>query len=45
MGKTMTDKFDVTKRSFDSAQIAELEGIYILDTLGRFFNVNNTSIY
>ena len=32
-------------RSFDSAQIADLVGIYILDTLGRFLNLSNVGIY
>ena len=36
-----TDNFDVTMGSFDSAQIADLVGIYILDTLGRIINLNN----
>ena len=40
-----TDDFDVTMGSFDCAQIADLEGIYIFDTLGRFLNLNNDAIY
>ena len=43
--KKTTDNFDITMESFDSAQIAELEGMYILDTLGRFLNLNNAIIY
>ena len=43
--KKATDNFDVTMGSFDSAQIADLVGIYILDTLGRFLNLNNVGIY
>ena len=31
--------------SFDSVRIADLEGIYILDTWGRFLNLNNIRIY
>ena len=31
--------------SFDSVQIADLVGIYILDTLGRFLDLNNIRIY
>ena len=31
--------------SFDSAQIANIEGIYILDTLGRFLDLNNIGLY
>ena len=46
LGKKMrTDNFDVTMGSFDSAQIADLVGMYILDMLGRFLNLNNISIY
>ena len=41
----MTDNFDVTMESFDSAQIPDLVGIYILDTLGRFLNLSNMRIY
>ena len=43
--KTWTDNFDVTIGSFDSAQVADLVGIYILDTLGRITNLNNIVIY
>ena len=43
--KTTTDNFDVTMGSFDHAQIADLVGIYILDTLNRFLNLNNAGIY
>ena len=35
--KKTTDNFDVTMGLFDSAQIANLVGIYILDTIGLFF--------
>ena len=31
--------------SFDFAQIIDLVGIYILDTLGRLLNLNNIRIY
>ena len=31
--------------SFDSAQIVDFVGIYILVTLGRFLNLNNVEIY
>ena len=31
------NNFNVTVGSFDSAQIANLAGIYILDTLGKYF--------
>ena len=43
--KMTTDNFDVTMESFNTAQIADLVGIYILDTLGRFLDLNNISIY
>ena len=43
--KTTTDNFDVTMVSFDSAKIADLLGIYILDTLVRFLKLNNIGIY
>ena len=43
--KTWTDNFDVTIGSFDSAQVADLVGIYILDTLGRITNLNSIVIY
>ena len=43
-GKTTIGNFDVTIGSFDSAQIADLVGIYILDTLGRFLNLNNITM-
>ncbi len=42
MGNDGTDNFDVTLGSFDSSQIADLDGIYILDTLGRIIDLNNT---
>ena len=31
--------------SFDSIQIADLVGIYMLDTLERFLNLDNINIY
>ena len=31
--------------SFDCVQIADLAGIYILDTLGRFLEISNIRIY
>ena len=43
--KTTTDKFDVTMGSFDSSKTVDLVGIYILDKLGRFLNLNNVGIY
>ena len=41
----MKDNFDVTVGLFDSVQIAGLAEIYILDTLGRFLNLNSIGIY
>ena len=41
----MTYNFDVTMGSFDSTQIADLVGIYILHTLDRFLNLSNIGIY
>ena len=43
--KMTTNNFDVTMGLFDSAQIADLVGIYILDTLERFLNLNCINIY
>ena len=43
--KTGTDDFDVTMGSFDSPQIADLVGIYILNALGRITNLSNIGIY
>ena len=43
--KMTTNNFEVTMGSFNSTQIADLVGIYILDTLGRFINLNSFSIY
>ena len=43
--KTKTDNFDVTMGSFDYAQITDLVGIYILDTLGRFLDLNHGGIH
>ena len=43
--KTTTNNFYVTLGSFDSAQIADIVGIYILDTLSRHLNLNNIGIY
>ena len=31
--------------SFNSVQIVDLVGIYILDTLGRIMNLNDISMY
>ena len=41
----MTDNCDVTMESFDCTQIADIAEIYILDTLGRFLNLNNVGIH
>ena len=39
--KITTDNFGITMRSFDSVEIADFVGIYILDALGRFLNLSN----
>ena len=36
--KSHVDNFDVPMGAYDSAQVADLVGIYILDTLGRIVN-------
>ena len=43
--KTGTDNFDITFGSFDSAQIADLVGIYILNTLSRIIDLKNISLF
>ena len=43
--KKATDNFDITMGSSDFALIADLVGIYILDTLGRFLDLSNIRIY
>ena len=43
--KKTTDNSDITMGSFDAAQIADLVGIYILDTLGRVLDLKNIRIY
>ena len=40
--KKTIDNFDVTMDSFDCADFA---GIYILETLGRFLEINNIGLY
>ena len=42
--RTETDDLDVTMGSLDSAQIADLVCIYILDILGKITNLNNIGI-
>ena len=36
--KSHVDNFDIPMGAYDSAQVANLVGIYILDTLGRIVN-------
>ena len=43
--KSYTDNFDVPMGSYDSAQIADLMGIYILDTLGRIRDLKIVGLY
>ena len=43
--KKITDNFDVIMCLFDSAQIIDFVGIYILDTLGRFLDSSNITLY
>ena len=43
--KNYVDNFDLTLGSFNSAQIADLVAIYILDTLGRIVNFNQIGLY
>ena len=43
--KTVTDNFDVTMGSFNSAKITNLVGEYILDILSRIKNLHDIGIY
>lgn len=43
--KKNNERFDVPMGAFDSAQIAYLLGIYILDTLSRIVSLNQVGIY
>ena len=43
--KTGLDHFEVSKGGYDSAQIADLVGLYILDTLSRIFDLILLGLY
>ena len=43
--KSYVDNFDVPVGAYDSAQVADLIGISILDTLGRIFNLEQVGLY
>ena len=43
--KNHVDNFDVPKGAYDSAQEADLIGIYILDMLGRIVNLDQVGLY
>ena len=43
--KSHVDNFDVPMGAYDSAQVADLVGIYILDTLGRIVNSQQVGLY
>ena len=43
--KSYVDNFDVSMGAYDSAQVADLVGIYILDTLGRIVNSQQVGLY
>ena len=43
--KSHVDNFDVPMGAYDSAQVVDLVGIYILDTLGRIVNLEQVGLY
>ena len=43
--KSHVDNFDVPVGAYDSTQVADLVGIYILDTLGRMVNLEQVKLY
>ena len=43
--KSHVDKFNVPIGAYDSAQVADLVGIYILDMLGRIVNLEQVGFY
>lgn len=43
--KKYNESFDVPMGAFNSAQIADVVGIYILDTLSRIVNLNQVGLY
>ena len=45
MGESYVDNFDVPIGAYDSAQIADLIGFHMLDTLGRIVNLKLVSLF
>ena len=43
--KSHVDNFDIPVGAYDSAQVTDLIGIYILDTLGRIFILEQVGLY
>ena len=43
--KSHSDNFDVTMGTYDSAHVADLIGIYIMDMLGRIDNLEQVRLY
>ena len=43
--KRHVDNFDVSIRAYDSGQVADLIGIYILDTMGHIVNLEQVGFY
>ena len=43
--KSYVDNFDVPMGAYDSAQVSDLIGIYILNTLGRIVNLEQVGLY
>ena len=43
--KNYIDNFDVSMGAYDSAQVADLVGIYILDTLSRIVDIKQIGLY
>ena len=43
--KSYMDNFDVPMDSYNSAQIVDIIGIYILDTLGRIIDLKQVGLY
>ena len=39
------DNFDVRMGAYDSAKVADLIGIYILDTMGHIVNLEQVELY
>ena len=43
--RTLVDNFDVPMGTYDSAQVADLIGIHILDTFGHIVNLKQVGLY